>query len=300
MERMQESDTPLDSLEEWEDFLETRYPRPEEGGAAKPFVATNPEKKQEEFRDYEADARPTVREFYRINHRNQTLDFVKAKKREFLALCRRRMGVWEAIEYLNTLVDDSDPDTDLTQIEHLLQTSEAIRADGHPDWFVLTGLIHDLGKILCLWGEPQWCVVGDTFPVGCAFSEKIVFPRFFADNPDSVVPEYQTRCGIYEEGAGLDNVHMSWGHDEYLYNVVKDYLPEEALYMIRYHSFYAAHRENAYDHLMSEHDREMFRWVRAFNPYDLYSKAATRPDVKALRPYYEGLIGKYFPPTLAW
>src|SRR5438128_8381948 len=35
-------------------------------------------------------------------------------------------------EYLNTLVDDSDPDTDLTQIEHLLQTAEAIRKDAHP------------------------------------------------------------------------------------------------------------------------------------------------------------------------
>ncbi len=38
------------------------------------------------------------------------------------------MGVWEAMEFLNTLVDDSDPDTDLSQIEHLLQTAEAIRA----------------------------------------------------------------------------------------------------------------------------------------------------------------------------
>ena len=37
-------------------------------------------------------------------------------------------------------------------------------------WFVLVGLIHDLGKVLCLFGEPQWAVVGDTFPVGCAFS----------------------------------------------------------------------------------------------------------------------------------
>ena len=35
------------------------------------------------------------------------------------------MGIWEAMEYLNTLVDDSDPDTDLSQIEHLLQTAEA-------------------------------------------------------------------------------------------------------------------------------------------------------------------------------
>lgn len=300
MEQTHDTDRPLESLEEWEDFLEARYPRPEDGGAARPFVATDPDKKHEDFRNYEADARPTVREFYRINHRNQTLDFVKAKKKEFLSLDRRRMGIWDAMEYLNTLVDDSDPDTDLTQIEHLLQTSEAIRADGHPRWFVLTGLIHDLGKILCLWDEPQWCVVGDTFPVGCAFSDKIVFPEFFADNPDTNVPEYQTKYGIYEECIGLDNVHLSWGHDEYIYNVAKDYLPEEALYMLRYHSFYAAHRENAYDHLMNDHDRKMFQWVHAFNPYDLYSKADVRPDVNALRPYYDDLIAEYFPPTVAW
>ena len=62
------------------------------------------------------------------------------------------------------MVDDSDPDTDLTQIEHLLQTSEAMRRDGQPRWMVLVGFIHDLGKCLCLYGEPQWGVVGDTFP----------------------------------------------------------------------------------------------------------------------------------------
>jgi len=67
-----------------------------------------------------------------------------------------KMGIWEAMEFLNSLVDDSDPDTDLSQLEHLLQTAEQIRHDGHPRWFILTGLIHDLGKILCLFGEPQW------------------------------------------------------------------------------------------------------------------------------------------------
>jgi inositol oxygenase len=95
-------------------------------------------------------------------------------------------------------------------------------------------------------------------------------------------------------------VHLSWGHDEYLYHVVKDYLPEEALYMIRYHSCYVIHREREYEHLMDEHDREMFRWVRAFNPYDLYSKSAERPNVAALKPFYEELIAEYFPSTLSW
>src|SRR2546428_9214788 len=234
----------------------------------------------ESFRNYRAEARASVRELYRLNHRFQTVEFVRAKQAEFLPKARRVMGIWEAMEFLDTLVDDSDPDTELPQIEHLLQTAEAIRRDGHPRWFVLTGLLHDLGKILCLFGEPQWAVVGDTFPVGCAFSDRVVYPELFAENPDSELPEYQSRCGVYEEGCGLKNVDLSWGHDEYLYHVVKDYLPESALYMIRYHSFYAAHREGAYDHLMDGNDREMFQWVRAFNPYDLYSKSPTPPDVE--------------------
>jgi inositol oxygenase len=287
-----DSKAPLASFGEWEEDLLRRYPAPAGG--------EHGQKSASAFRDYAAEARPSVKEFYRLNHRYQTLDFVRAKRAEFLPLARRRMGIWDALEYLNTLVDDSDPDLDLPQIEHLVQTAEAIRADGHPRWFVLTGLVHDLGKVLCLFGEPQWAVVGDTFPVGCRFSEKVVYAEFFADNPDSRVPGYRTECGIYEPGCGLGQVLMSWGHDEYLYHVVKDYLPEAALYVIRYHSFYAAHREGEYAHLMTDHDREMFHWVRAFNPYDLYTKSPRRPNLKELRPYYEDLISEFFPAELAW
>ena len=44
--------------------------------------------------------------------------------------------------------------------------------------------------------------------------------------------------------------------------------------MIRYHSFYPAHREGEYAHLMNAEDRQLFAAVRAFNPYDLYTKSA--------------------------
>jgi inositol oxygenase len=286
---------PLHSLDEWEESLVERYPT-----AATRLVGTNASKTKEQFRNYEANARPTVREFYRLNHTHQTYDFVQAKKKDYLSLSRKQMSVWEAMEFLNQLVDDSDPDTDMSQLEHLLQTAEQIRRDGHPRWFILTGLIHDLGKILCLYGEPQWAVVGDTFPVGCAYADGIVFKDFFQDNPDSQNPRYQTRAGVYEEGCGLENVHLSWGHDEYLYHVVKDHLPDEALYMIRYHSFYPAHRERDYEYLMNDRDRAMFDQVRAFNPYDLYTKSHEKPDVKKLRPFYEELIAEYFPAKLAW
>lgn len=282
-----DSHSPLTGLGEWEDDVLRRYPEPEVSHKAK-----------DQFRNYSEPPRETVREFYRLNHTYQTFDFVMEKKKEFLSLDRKKMSAWEAAEYLNTLVDDSDPDTELSQLQHLLQTSEAIRADGHPDWFVLAGFLHDLGKVLCLFGEPQWAVVGDTFPVGCKYSDKVVFPEFFENNPDFRNARYQTAAGVYEEGAGLDNVHLSWGHDEYIYNVVKDHLPGEALSMLRYHSFYAAHREGAYVHLMNDRDREMFEWVRKFNPYDLYSKSPVPPDADALRPYYEDLIARYLPAKL--
>jgi inositol oxygenase len=270
-------------LHEWEEDVLERYP--EEGHV---------------FRDYVSEVRPSVKEFYRLNHTYQTLEFVKAQKAKYGALEQRTMSVWEAMEFLNTLVDDSDPDTDCTQIEHLMQTSESIRKDGHPRWMILTGLLHDLGKVLCLFGEPQWAVVGDTFPTGCKYSDRIVFPEFFQLNPDFNVPEYQTLNGIYEPGCGLDNVHLSYGHDEYLYHVVKDYLPIEALYMIRYHSFYAWHRENEYQHLLNDTDRENLKWVQLFNGYDLYSKVDVKPDVQALRPYYEELIAEFFPAQVRW
>jgi inositol oxygenase len=188
----------------------------------------------------------------------------------------------------------------MSQLEHLLQTAEQLRRDGQPRWMVLTGFVHDLGKILCLWGEPQWAVVGDTFPTGCAYSDKIVFPKFFKENPDSQDPRYQTPNGVYEEGCGLDNVKLSWGHDEYIYNVCKDYLPIEGLYMLRYHSFYPWHREHQYGHLLNEQDRTHLKSVNAFNPYDLYTKSHQKPDAKALRPYYEELIAEFFPAKVRW
>jgi len=217
-----------------------------------------------------------------------------------MTLQKGRMGAWAVMELLDTLVDDSDPDTSLSQVDHSLQTAEALRRAGKPRWLVLTGLVHDLGKVLCFYGEPQWAVVGDTFPVGCRFSDSIVFSEFFSSNPDSQVPEYQTRLGVYSEKCGLAQVDMSWGHDEYLFHVLKPYLPEEALYIVRYHSFYPAHREGAYDYLMDDHDLKMFRWVREFSPYDLYSKSSQRPDLEALRPYYEDLIAEFLPAELNW
>jgi len=286
---MMNDNAPLSNLDEWEHDVLRRYPNPS---------AINEDKKEEEFRNYDATEKDGVKEFYRLNHQFQTYEYVTQKKTDYLKFDKKEMPIWDAFDFLNELVDDSDPDTDLDQMQHLLQTSEAIRNDGHPDWMVLVGLIHDMGKVLCLFGEPQWGVVGDTFPVGCAFSDKIVYPEFFKANPDTYNDKYNTELGVYTRNCGLDNVHMSWGHDEYVYHMMKDYIPEPGLYMLRYHSFYSQHRENAYDHLMNEHDHEMFKWVALFNPYDLYSKNPKQKSWEELKPYYEALVAKYLPATL--
>ncbi|PIN01213.1 Aldehyde reductase [Handroanthus impetiginosus] len=261
------------------------------------------------FRDYDAESerQKTVEEFYRQNHISQTYDFVKKMREKYGKLDKLEMSIWECCELLNEVVDDSDPDLDEPQIEHLLQTAEAIRKDyPNEDWLHLTALIHDLGKVLLLpsfGGLPQWAVVGDTFPLGCAFHESIVHHKYFKDNPDTYNPAYNTENGVYQEGCGLDNVVMSWGHDDYMYLVAKENgttLPSAALFIIRYHSFYPLHRAGAYTHLMNEEDKENLNWLKIFNKYDLYSKSKVRIDVEKVKPYYLSLIEKYFPAKLKW
>ncbi len=244
------------------------------------------EKDKSNFRQYE-DAKPEVKAFYLEQHTKQTVAYNLKARNDLKSKSRAEMTIWEAMEKLNTLIDESDPDTSLSQIEHLLQAAEAMRKDGKPRWMQVTGLIHDLGKLLFFFdAQGQWDVVGDTFPVGCAFDEGIIYgKKSFAANPDIHDPIYSTKYGIYAPGCGLDNVMLSWGHDEYLYHIAKaqSKLPEEALAMIRYHSFYPWHSAGAYHDLMDEHDHEMLKAVKAFNPYDLYSKSDDVPKVEDLK-----------------
>ncbi|KAL0960246.1 hypothetical protein HGRIS_011878 [Hohenbuehelia grisea] len=260
------------------------------------------EKDKTQFRRYE-EACDRVKDFYKEQHEKQTVEFNLAARMRFKKETRARMGIWDAIEMLNTLVDDSDPDTSISQMEHLLQTAEAIRKDGKPEWMQVVGLVHDLGKLLYFFGsEGQWDVVGDTFVVGCQFSDKIIYPETFSGNPDSRDPVYSCRYGVYEPRCGLENVMLSWGHDEYLYCVLKDQcsLPIEGLAMIRYHSFYPWHREGAYSHLTNAEDARALAAVQDFNPYDLYSKSDQPVATDEVRKYYSKLIDQFFPKVIDW
>lgn len=111
-----------------------------------------------------------------------------------------------------------------------------------------------------MYNLPQAFVVGDIFPVGCKFSDDIVFSKYLSENSDSNDERYNTKYGVYHEGIGLENVKFTYGHDFYFANVClqnKSKLPEEAIYIIRYHSFYAWHTYGAYDHLCNDKDRKV-------------------------------------------
>jgi len=228
------------------------------------------------------------------------------------------MSFRECFKVLETYVDCSDPDASIPNMVHMMQTAEGIRKAGHPDWMQLVGLIHDMGKVMFLWGTEadgqvgtadgdQWALGGDTWVVGCKIPDCVVFPEYNVLNPDATVPEYNTENGIYKPHCGFDNLKFAYGHDEYIYQMVianNTTMPAEGLAMLRYHSCYPWHTGGAYRSLMVEKDYESMKAVLEFNKFDLYTKdqAGLSCTIDELWPYYQTIIDKYFPtPTeLKW
>jgi inositol oxygenase len=262
-----------------------------------------------DYRNYE-ECNQDVIECYKHQRTNQTLDFVKYAIDKY-CIFDRKDSFWNLFDKLKNFRDLSDPDINLTNHHHLFQTAEGLRKDGYPDWMQLVGLIHDLGKILYLKGndddgtsiKTQWAIVGDTYVVGCKIPDSITLPNFNSLNPDMNNSKYNTKYGTYHHGYGLNNVYCSFGHDEYLYRLLKFnrvYLPLDAFYMIRFHSFYLWHTENEYKHFETIIDSVMKRQVKIFNKYDLYTKANIETDEIKLREYYSKIVDKYLPKELWW
>merc|ERR1712223_593933 len=223
-------------------------------------------KEKEAFRDYtKNDALgERVKRTYTEMHTKQTMAFVMEKHNTWLKFNHMEATIMEALDMLNELVDESDPDLDLPNIVHAFQTAERIREE-HPD--------------------KEW----------------------FQNNPDTYDSRYNTKLGIYKEGCGIENVIMSWGHDEYLYHVLVNHMakmgtsiPEGGLWAIRFHSCYPWHTGGDYGYLAKPQDEKVMEWVKEFNKFDLYTKSTKVPDIKALKPYYQALVDKYLPGVISF
>tara|TARA_Y100000768_G_scaffold169763_2_gene127097 strand:+ start:6016 stop:6828 length:813 start_codon:yes stop_codon:yes gene_type:complete len=241
---------------------------------------------------------------YRDMHQNQTVEFVQKMKDKYKNLSNCKMNIKDVLLELNNFIDPSDPDVDIENSVHAYQTAERIRKK-HPNnkELQVVGLIHDLGKILFKLGEPNWAVVGDTYVVGCKFPESIVYYDTLKDNPDYNNKDYNTELGIYKEGCGLERLLISFGHDEYLYQVLLQNkthkISKKLMKVIRFHSFYPWHTGEAYKQFMNVNDEQILKDVLYFNQFDLYSKE----DIDfvltdEIKEYYDNLLDEYFPEDL--
>lgn len=275
-------------------------------------------KSEEEFRNYKDSLRQlVVTRHYKLMRQNQTVAFYNHQREKLMTRLHTgecKMTIRECFTQLENYVDSSDPDSELPNVVHALQTAEGIRKAGEPEWFQLVGLLHDMGKVMFLWGGSQdgqegtadgdqWALGGDTWVLGAAMPRSAVFPEFNELNPDMQKAEYNSKYGMYQPNCGIQNLKFAFGHDEYMYQMLKfnqAKLPEQALHMCRLHSCYPWHTGEEYKHFMKPEDYETKRWVLKFNNYDLYTKAPETLKTEELWPYYQTLIDKFCPGKLCW
>lgn len=241
-------------------------------------------------------------ELYKQMHENQTLDYVMKKKMQYSKLNNTKMSIKEVLSKMDNFIDPSDPDLDVPNSIHAYQTAERIRKKyPHDKEYQIIGLIHDLGKILFEFGEENWSVVGDTYVVGCEYPKSIVYYDTLKGSPDF---NKYTKNGIYEIGCGLDKLNITFGHDEYLYQVLKENnnhnISQKYLDIIRYHSFYPWHTGGDYYQFMNEKDKNTLKNIIDFNSFDLYSKEDPIEITKETKDYYDKLLDDYFQGDLLW
>jgi len=253
------------------------------------------------FRNYE-EVNENIKQNYKLARINQNYNYVVRMKNEFKLRKKVNMSLFEVIDKLSNFIDISDPDITIPNAHHLFQTAEKARQDNMPEWFQLTCLLHDVGKIMYIWGNDkdgtsinkQWGIVGDTFIVGCQIPNSIVFPEFNSLNEEH---NKYNNLGLYYKNCGLINCHVSWGHDEFMYLVLcnnENSLPLESYYIIRYHSLYLWHKENEYTFFENDNDKKYKPWVQKFNQYDLYTKENKTINIEELKKYYKTLMIKFF------
>jgi inositol oxygenase len=250
-----------------------------------------------------------VRALYKEKRRRQTYDMATRLRDKY---CRfddptRVMSIKEALQRVAQIKDLSDPDLiDVSNDVHAYQTAYSMLQDPEcTEEMVVLSLIHDLGKILYLWGNDddgtsvttQWAVVGDDFITGHPLPLSCVYPEFNELNPEHSV------LSRYPQGVGLTNTVRSFGHDEYLYQVLmhnrdRHRLSPESLYIIRHHSLYPWHKDSAYTELEDGTDRVMKPYVQKFQKHDLYSKQGADTCVAATN--WNALIDRYFTDDLQW
>lgn len=251
-----------------------------------------------------------------LNRARQTVDFVDKQKSKMLRDAPRlRMSAWDALLLLKKLKLSSSE----TVFDQSLAVAELCRKS-FPDmkWLHLVGLIHNLGYLTVtkdFGSKPLWTVVGETFPVGCKFSQDISYSQYFSSNPDRRKKIFNHPVGVYKQGCGLDSLRMSWGASEYLCTALEatnegNKLPREAMFLLRYQKFFSLLNPGQHYHdFMTVEDEECLEMLIEFQTI-VDEVCSSRSNNNAQREsvghkvevlkYYKDLVQEYFPNQLGF
>jgi len=194
----------------------------------------------------------------------QTVEDVVALRKKYQDPIFGKARVWEMIEKLGMCVDASDDSLMCTsQLLHVQQILEAMERDGVQDRdLFLVALLHDIGKVMLLANAAPEHVVG-----------------------------YITPLGTPSHGIGLENVIFQFGHDEFMYSRIKDFVPERVAWTIRYHSGMV---DSLRPYCNAQDIAHLDGCLSRFQPFDICRKSYRHlPRVDMAK--YRALIEDMFP-----
>lgn len=176
-------------------------------------------------------------------HKHQTIEEVKELNNKYQKenIFNDKINIWNAILKLKNIYDITDNKlTNVSQWYHICQVINAMEKNNTKDKLIyFAGLVHDLGKLLVLTNEKN--------------------SNIFCNN---YVLQGKPQIG-------LDNCILTWNHDEYIYIKLRDYLPYEILWLIRYHSIDI----NSCKVFFSKEDLKLLPSLLEFKKFDKASKS---------------------------
>jgi hypothetical protein len=164
--------------------------------------------------------------------RSATLESKYSRKAVF-----GKLTLSAAIRMLAVVINPLEPELGcVSQLTHELQLAGAMKDDGLDESFIFAALVHDLGTLLLLTDED---------PINVEAGGKKV-----------------PLTG--KLGGGLYNCTFRWDHGDFVYLRLKDYVPADIAWLLRYHSMDL----KACEPYMDEQDRCYAK--RLFEPFERY------------------------------
>jgi hypothetical protein len=182
-------------------------------------------------------------------HFSQTIDDVIFLNNKYKNPIFGKLKLWDLFQKLNFCIDPTDKI--LYQTNQLIHTAQVLKSmeiqQITDEMLYVTAILHDIGKVLLLTEE----------------------------NPCNIVCDNQIIVA-HTNKLGFENCFTNWNHDEIAYQRLKDYIPKEYSWLIRYHSINIEKSKS----FMNEYDIKMYQeFLLPFSKHDKMSKSQITPSI---------------------